>query len=70
MFAAIIAALTAFVELSKDVKLGINAWVKYKDEMWKNTLAEVQSKLLAGTMTVEEKKDAASKLADLISRIN
>lgn len=69
MFAAIIAALTAFVELSKDLKLGINAWIKYKDEQWKNDLNEVRSQLLKGPLTPEEKANAADKLGALLARL-
>jgi len=67
IFEAIKLALLAFVEASKDFKLLVAAYTKWQDAKWREELNAVSSKLNSPA-TVEEKADAAKKLADLLSR--
>lgn len=68
IFESIKLALAAFVEASKDFKLLVAEYTKWKDAQWKQDLSDIR-KQLGTTMTVEEKANAAKKLDDLIARL-
>jgi hypothetical protein len=68
VFAAILAALQAFVEASKDFKLLVATYQKYQDAEWKQKLADVSS-VLSGPTTPEQKANAARDLATLIAKL-
>lgn len=71
MFAAILAALNGLAALPKlieSLQSAVDAFKKYQDAQWKEKLGEISSQL-SHPMTIEEKQDAAKKLADLIASL-
>lgn len=69
MFAQILEAFKALSELIKLVK-GLFAFIKEnKEQAWFKESGEVFSKLASPETTVEEKREAAKKIRDLINGI-
>lgn len=55
--------------IQKAVNTAFEQFKAYQTAQWKDELGAIQTKL-SGTMTVEEKLEAARKLSDLINRLN